>query len=186
MNKVTFGLRNLHVAFIEDGQYGKPIRIPGVVSWTPSATGDSSPFYADDITYYNAQSNNGYEGDLTVALIPDEVLAQMMGWDYDEEKGVLIEVADGQPKEFAMLFEVQGDQRKRRTVYYRCQASRPAKEEQTKGESTEVNPEQLTVIVSPTEMNGKTIVKATIEENDSNTSEFESFFESVYGMTPEI
>lgn len=185
-NKVTFGLKNLHIAFIENGKYGKPVRIPGAVSWTPSATGDASAFYADDTTYYNALSNNGYEGDLSLALIPDSVLAEMMGWEYDEDKGVLTEVADGKPKEFAMMFEVQGDQRKRRTVYYRCQANRPAKEEQTKGESVEINPEQLTIKVSPTELNGKTVVKTTIEENDSNASEFESFFSSVYGFTPEV
>lgn len=185
MNKVTFGLKNVHIAFLTEGEYGKPIPVKGAVSWTPSAVGDSNPFYADDIIYYNAQSNNGYEGDLSVAMLPDEVLAEMMGWEYDKEKGVLTEIADGIPKEFAMLYEVQGDQRPRRTVYYRCQAQRPAKEEQTKGESVEVNPEQLTIKVSPIEIDGKLLVKRTIEKNETNTSEFDSFFDSVYGTTPE-
>lgn len=186
MNKVTFGLKNVHIAFLDDGTYGKPIPVKGAVSWTPSAVGDSNPFYADDIIYYNAQSNNGYEGDLSVATLPDEVIAEMMGWEFDKERGILTEIADGQPKEFAMLYEVQGDARPRRTVYYRCQAQRPAKEEQTKGESVEVNPEQLTIKVSPIEIEDKLLVKRTIEKNDTNAEEFEGFFESVYGVTPEI
>ena len=34
--------------------------------------GDSSPFYADNIVYFTSISNTGYEGDLEMALFPDQ------------------------------------------------------------------------------------------------------------------
>lgn len=53
-------------------------------------------------------SNNEYTGDLEMALVPDTILAEIIGWTVDTN-GMLVEDADGIAKEFALLFH-----------YYKC------------------------------------------------------------------
>ena len=183
-NKVTYGLSNVHVAFKNaDGTYETPIAIPGAVSWTPSTAGGQSNFVADnDGNYFVHNVNNGYTADLAVALLPDEILVQMLGWEIDDD-GALIELAEGKPTKFALMFQVEGDQRNRKTVYYDCQANRPAKEHATTGDTIEVAPDQLSIVVSKTKINDKMVVKATLEESDENKVKYDAFFDSVYGIT---
>ena len=83
-NKVTFGLRNVHIAFVDTESetqpaWAEPIKIPGAVNFTPSPEGDTNTFYADDEPYFVVSSNNGYTGDLEMANFPDEVLAEALG-----------------------------------------------------------------------------------------------------------
>lgn len=74
-NKVKYNLKNVHAAklTITDGtyKYETPKPIPGAVSISLDAEGDSSPFYADGIVYFRSTANNGYSGDLEIALIPE-------------------------------------------------------------------------------------------------------------------
>ena len=81
-NKVKFGLSNVHIAKIteQDGEitYGTPFPMPGAVSLTADPEGDTTPFYADNIKYYIAVANNGYTGDLEIAMTPDEILTQIL------------------------------------------------------------------------------------------------------------
>lgn len=75
-NKVKYNLKNVHAAKLtrgEDGSftYSKPKAILGAVSINLDAEGDSSPFYADGIVYFRSTANNGYSGDLEIALIPE-------------------------------------------------------------------------------------------------------------------
>ena len=76
-NKVKFGLKNCHYALAtldsETGTvtFGTPVAIPGAVNLSLDPEGDTEPFYADDMVYYTTVANNGYSGDLEIALIPD-------------------------------------------------------------------------------------------------------------------
>ena len=74
-NKIKFGLKNVHYAVVTESggvvSYGTPKHIPGAVNLTLSAAGESVQFYADDIVYYEENTNNGYEGSLEMALIPE-------------------------------------------------------------------------------------------------------------------
>lgn len=186
-NKVTFGLERVHIAFLEEDSttqpsWETPIPIPGAVRWTPTTVGESSTFYADNTAYFVATSNNGYTGELEVALVPDEILARMLGWEIDSN-GLLVEVADGVPKKFSLLGQVQGDQRNRRFVYYDCVAARPNKERTTKGESIEVATDVLSLTVSPIEIEGRRMVKGDLELSDTNASAYTAFFNEVYTPT---
>ena len=53
-NKVKFGLSNVHIAKQIEGEdgaitYDEPFPIPGGVTLSLDASGDSNPFYADNI-----------------------------------------------------------------------------------------------------------------------------------------
>ena len=70
-DKVKFNIHNVHYAVAKDGGgWDAPVAIPGAVSFSLEPQGDVSPFYADGMVYYNAVANNGYSGDLEIALIP--------------------------------------------------------------------------------------------------------------------
>ena len=76
-NKIKYGIKNCYYAKVTstgaDGTltYDTPVALPGAVSIALSAQGSSDPFYADNVVYWKGTANNGYEGDLTLALIPD-------------------------------------------------------------------------------------------------------------------
>lgn len=159
--------------------WGTPTAIPGAVRWTPSAVGQESKFYADNMTFHTVTSNDGYTAELEMALIPDAVLVEMLGWKTDTN-GVVVEVADGLQKEFAILFEVKGDERNRRAVHYRCKASRPAKEHTTTGETIEPKSDVLSVTVMPIELNGEKVIKGTMERSVVSDAVFDAFFNTVY------
>lgn len=178
-NKVTFGLRNVHIAFMTNGAWETPIPVPGAVSFTPSPEGDTSTFYADDSPYFVVSSNNGYTGDLEMANFPDEVLAEVLGWVIDTN-GMLVEVADPKPKKFALLGEVQGDAKNRRFVYYDVQSNRPSNENKTKAESIDPQTKTMPITISPIKIDGKRIVKGDLELSDTNKATYEGFFQEVY------
>jgi phi13 family phage major tail protein len=182
-NKVTFGLEQVHIAFRDTASqtqpaWETPIAIPGAVRFSPEPQGETSTFYADNSPYFIANSNNGYTAELEMALIPDSVLAEMLGWEIDSN-GMLVEVTDAIPRPFALMGQVQGDQKNRRFVYYNCVASRPSKEHTTKGENIEPSTDVLNLTISPIEINGKNIVKGTIELNETNATAYNNFFSSV-------
>ncbi len=182
-NKVTFGLERVHVAFRAENEttppeWDTPIAIPGAVRFTPTPQGEESTFYADNGPYFTVVSNNGYTAELEMALVPDTILADMLGWEIDSN-GMLVEVADGKPREFALMGQVQGDSKNRRFVYYSCKASRPAKEHTTKGESTEPATDVLSLTILPIEIGGKNVVKGVMELSETNATVYGAFFEAV-------
>jgi phi13 family phage major tail protein len=152
-NKVKFGLKNCHYALVtlgDDGAvtFGTPVAMPGAVSLSLDAEGENEPFYADDSVYYMVSDNNGYSGDLELALIPESFLTDIMH-ETEDSNGVLYENKDVEPEHFALLFEFTGDQRKIRHCMYYCSASRPSVSGNTREDSTEVQTETLSLTVSP-------------------------------------
>ena len=179
-NKVRFGLKNCYYAkatFDEDGNvtYGKPVRLPGAVSIGLDPEGESENFYADDIVYVVLNNNAGYEGDLELALIPEEFLKDILH-EEEDANGVLLENADNTFERFALLFEFTGDQKAIRHVFYCCSASRPSAEGDTKEDEKDVQTEELSIIASAL-ANG--YVKAKSSANTSKAV-YDAWYDAVY------
>lgn len=179
-NKVRFGLKNAHYAkatFDEDGNvtYGKPVRLPGAVSLSMDPEGENENFYADDVVYYVINNNAGYEGDLELALIPEEFLTDILHEEMDSN-GVLAENANSTFERFALLFEFTGDQKAIRHVLYCCSASRPSVEGETMEDEKEVQTEELSIIASAL-ANG--YVKAKTSANTSKAV-YDAWYDAVY------
>lgn len=182
-NKVRFGLEQVHIAFRKEAVGGQPswdtpIAIPGAVNFSANPDGGESTFYADNTKYYTRQTNNGYTAELEMALVPDEVLAQMLGWEIDSN-GMLVEDAEAVPKEFALMAQVQGDAKNRRFVYYRCTASRPTQTHATTTDTTTPTTETLSLTILPLEVDGKKLVRGVIELNETNEAAYNGFFNAV-------
>lgn len=182
-NRVRFGLEQVHIAFRKEDVGGAPswdtpIAIPGAVNFSANPDGGESTFYADNTKYYTRRTNNGYTAELEMALVPDEVLAEMLGWEIDSN-GMLIEDAEAVPKEFALMAQVQGDARNRRFVYYRCTASRPTQTHGTTTDTTTPTTETLNLTILPLEVNGKKLVRGVIEPDGTNEAVYNGFFNAV-------
>lgn len=180
-NKVKFGLSNVHIAKIteENGEiiYGTPFPMPGAVGLSADPEGDTTTFYADNIKYYIATANQGYAGDLEVAMTPEEFLMEILGQKKDKN-GALFEKADDIIARFALMGEIEGDVKKRRFVYFDCTATRPKSEDKTKEESTDPQTDTISITMSPRSTDKA--IKAVIEPNETNEAVYETFFKKVY------
>lgn len=185
-NKIKYNLKHTHYAKQVIGSDGTitfetPVPIPGSVSISLDAQGDISPFYADGIVYYKSAANNGYEGDLEVALLPESFRTDILGETLDS-KQVLIENADAKQSAFALLFEFDGDEKGIRHVLYNCAATRPSMESQTKEESIEPVTETLTVSATPL-ADGRIKAK-TGDTTDEAT--YNGWYQAVYETPVEV
>ena len=179
-NKVKFNICNVHYALQtagEDGAvtFGTPIAMPGAVSLSLDANGEPSTFYADGYAYYTISNNMGYDGDLELAMIPESFRTDVLKETLDSNK-VLVENANVETANFALLFEFDGDVKKIRHVLYNCAASRPSIESQTNEEEREVKTETLSIKATPME-NG--YVKAKTGD-DTTEKVYTDWYKAVY------
>lgn len=183
-NKVKYNLKNVHAAklteSVVDGAvkytYAAPQAIPGAVSISLDAEGDSSPFYADGIVYFRSVANNGYSGELEIALIPEWFRTDILQETLDSN-GVLVEKSDhAESVKFALLFEFDGDVRAIRHVMYNCTASRPSIESETKEDTIEPGTEKLSLTADPREDG---LVKSRTGDTTSAET-YQNWYKSVY------
>jgi phi13 family phage major tail protein len=125
-NKVKYGLKNVYYSILTEGSpdsYATPVAIPGAVNLSLSPVGDNTVFTADDSEYFVAQGNNGYDGTLEIAELPDAFRTGVMG-EVEDSKKVLFEKNTATPVPFALLFEFTGDAHAIKHVLYKCRATR--------------------------------------------------------------
>ena len=189
-NKVKFGLNNVHIAKITYGTdgngvptvtYGTPFALPGAVNLTLDAEGETADFYADNTKYFSSAANNGYSGSLEIALINDTFRTDILGETVDS-KGALIENKDDTISDFALGFEIDGDAANRRFWYYQVSATRPSNSSQTIETSKTPVTETLNITAAARISDGA--VRVFMEKSSGNTTQFNSFFSTVYEKTP--
>lgn len=177
-NKVKFGLSNCVMAPINtDGTYGTPIAVPGAVNLSLEPQGDTNDFYADNYIYFSSTANQGYEGDLELAMIPDAIRTAIMG-EVVDTNGAYIETSNDVFKNFAFGFQVEGDVKARKYWYYNCSLTRPTNAGATIEASKEPQTETLTIKAMPRATDK--LVRISIEKNETNESVYNGFFTSVY------
>lgn len=180
-NKVKYNLKNVHASKLKKSSegtfsYENPKAISGAVSISLEAEGESSPFYADGIVYFRSTANNGYSGDLEIALIPEWFRTEILKEELDKN-GVLVEKANvSETEKFALLFEFDGDINAIRHVLYNCSASRPSIESETKEDTIEPGTETLSLTADPREDG---LVKSRTGDTTSADT-YANWYKSVY------
>lgn len=153
-NKVKFGLSNVHYALLstdESGEivFGTPKPIPGAVNLNLSAQGDIQTFYADDVAFFVAVANSGYQGDLEIALIPESFAQDVLREKLDETDKILTEYSSAETAPFALLCEFKGNVHGVRKVFYNCTVSRPNQTGATTTNTKEPQTATLTITAAP-------------------------------------
>lgn len=187
-NKVHFGLKNVHYALITYSSSGVPSwgtvkAVPGAVSLSLAKEGSDTDFYADDVKYYHIAGNNGYSGTLEMADFPATMRQDLWNQSISTTGKLLIEDVDAQPAEFALLFEIDGDQSPERYCFFRCLAARPDVASATKADTTEVQTQSCDLsvmpVIDPTSasvINGKVYYRTTA---DTPSGTYTSFYSTV-------
>ena len=167
-SKVQFNLKNVYYAILTETEnqgvitetFGTPKKVAGAVSIDLSQEGEMTPFYADGVKYYIAQNNQGYQGSLEMARIPDSMLQDIWGMALDTD-GVIIENVNKEYKYFALLFQIDGDKDEQLYTFYKCSASRPNIASQTNEESKNPQTQTLELSISPLLSNGNVMAKTS-------------------------
>lgn len=182
-DKVKYNLKNVHYAPItEEGTattfptYGEPKPWPGAVEMSLEQQGSISKFYADGIAYWQSAKNNGYEGDLTTALVPDEFRVDCLGEELVETDKVYMEKATAKSSPFALLFEFEGDATGTKHVLYNCTSTRPNIESKTTEE--EIEPDTETVTISAAALPNGYVKARTGAETTTNVAS--DWYKKVY------
>ena len=178
-NKVKYGLKNVYYSVItltnNVPSYATPVHIPGAVNLALSPVGEKVKFAADDMEDYFAENvNNGYDGSLEMALIPDSFRIDVLG-DTIDDNDAIIENANATVKRFALMFEFDGDAKKTRHVLYNVLANRPNIEGTTRSSTKEPKSETLEVEARPAADTSN--VRAKVLQGNTG---YDTFFSTVY------
>ena len=176
-NKVLFGIEKVHIAKLTETNgtisYDTPFPVKGAVGFSFDPEGEEIVFYADNVKYFVSNSNQGYKGDLEVAMTPEEFLEQILG-QVKTDSGLMVETSEDVLSRFALLFQAEGDLKKRRFCFFDCTAGRPSRENKTKEQSVDVGTEKISITMNPRSTDK--VVKAYAEVGASS---YDTFFEAV-------
>lgn len=187
-NKIKYGISKCYMAVctLDENNaptYQTPFHVPGCRAISLSSQGEQSIFYADDIAYYVGNGNSGYQGDLTLARIPDEVREKILG-EYLDGNGVLVEDQNAQAVHFALMFQFKGDQRNTLHVFYNCTAARGEVASSTKEDTVE--PQEETLTITATSVYNATLDKDIVKASsgtDVTDAAVSGWYSAVYQPT---
>lgn len=186
-NKIKYGLCNVYVSRVTETNtngvysytYATPVALPGAVNLSLEAQGERTAFRADNTDYYVTNSNNGYEGDLELAMIPDWFRTDILG-EKTDTNGVSYEQASGaEAQMFALLFQFDGDFKNTRHCMYCCTATRPQVTSKTTEEGA-IEPQTETISIKAIPRKNDKIVKSRCLET---SAKYSGWFETVFVPT---
>lgn len=179
-NKVKYGIKNVYYALLTETNgavtYGTPVRFPGARSISLQAQGDEVKWPADDVTYFQTYANNGYSGTLTMARIIDSFREDVLA-EVTDDSGVTSEYSNVIGKQFALMFEFEGDKNHTRHVLYNCTCSRPDIAGETIGGDETIEPEEEVLNITASPRIDNSAVKASCAEG---SAAYASWFSAVY------
>lgn len=179
MSKVKFGLSNVYVApRTETGgdvTYGAPVKIPGAVNCSISRESSQNIFYADNSAYFTSNSKSSVSLDLEIADVARDILKNYLGYIEAKEGGIL-ETNSAVTPHFALLFQVETDEKARKFCYYDCSAVESDEEYSTEEESIDPTTSTLTITCTGEAVGDVKVFKQVVEANDAN---YATFFTSV-------
>lgn len=164
-------------------KWDSPIRIPGTVSWGPTANNTKTSFYADNIEYFSTYVNNGFDGTWEMAKVPVDMLVAVYRYVVDSN-GILIAPGGVGYKNFAFAFEMQGDISPARIIWYSCSAGLPTRTYATMEENTEPQVDSVDMSAKPQTFADGTVAtfaQVPFNRNDETTlSIYNNWFSEVY------
>ena len=184
-NKIKYGLKNVYFAvatIADDGSatYAAPKAFPGAVSLSLEPQGESNPFFADNIEYWAGISNAGYEGDLEIARIVDDFKKDVLGYKTGGN-GLVYEDTNVTVKNFALLFQFEGDEHATRHVFYNCTATRPNVSGQTRSDTVEPQTETISISASSIYVSAldTNVSKAEVDNVTATAAVYSAFYSAV-------
>lgn len=175
--KVLFNIKKVQFSKITETSaagvptYASPILVPGTVSLSLDSDSSLDPFYADGIAYYTPAGTNSYSGTLENANFSEEVLKAIFNWALDSN-GNLVEVDTGS-NEFGMQFAVDSNDGEVYFTLFRCSATKPSMNFQTKESSATINTQSVDITISSiSTSDGKNIVKSYATKEATNYADY--------------
>ena len=168
-NKVEFGTSNFHMGLYTIDTNGKakleaPIHVPGMRALSLEAESEESKFFADDVVYYSDFTDNGFKGDLYMALFPDEFKLKFLNF-AELTDGGIAQVKGMPAKNVYFAFEGKGDKERRRHIFFNASLGAIKREHKTIEEGKEIEEESIAITVVGD--NGSGIMKISYSEGDA-------------------
>lgn len=179
MSKVKFGLSNVYLAprtetttsGVTTVTYGTPVKMPGAVNCSIERESDQNIFYADNSAYFTSNSKSSVSLDLEIADISKTILTNYLGYIEASEGGIL-ETNSAVTPHFALLFQVETDEKARKFCFYDCSAVESDEEYATEEESIEPTTSTLNVTCTGETVGDLKVFKHIAEVGDANYSTF--------------
>ena len=176
-NKYLFNLKNVHYAPVtvgEDGtlSFGAVTRLMGTTELTMELEQSSDKHFSEGLVYFVTTSSAGYKGEISIYNVDAKFEKEVLGMKEDTKK-VQYEDMYAQPKEIALLFEVDGNEKAER------HCSKPKYEYKTTTDKVDVPVLKLSY-EGLTNEKGIGRIKTS---KDTDEQVYSKWFDSVYTLT---
>lgn len=179
MSKVKFGLSNVKVAPRTESEgtvsYGTVVDIPGAVNLSIERESDQNIFYADNKAYFTTNSKSSVSLELEIAEIAKDIMLKYLGY-AKSKNGTVLETNTAVTPSFALMFQIETDEKARKVCYYNCTAVESDEEYSTQEESIEPTTSKLTVTAIGEDVSDVVVFREIANSGDTI---YEAFFKSV-------
>ena len=107
-----------------------------------------------------------------MAKFPQSFLTEVLGQEIDETTGGVIEGPGDVAKNFALMFQLEGDAGGKRVCWYHCSATVPTFTAATSTDTITEASETSTVTASPVNIGGKLRTQISMESGDAGYANF--------------